>query len=621
MGQYVIAFQALVVLFALDVSASQYTNSSGDTNWIGDGFCDWETNNVGCAYDGGDCCNCTCVDGVSYACGVNDFNCSDPACPNEDPSPPPNCTGTIGWLGNGWCDPENNNLACGFDRGDCCACTCMDGIDYSCGSNGFDCEDDACANPAIPIKYPDCEGNWLSIGDGWCSPENNNVACGYDGGDCCLCTCRGSFCGINGFDCSDPAAGDEFYGCKPPPPTSLPCPADVQRVWVVGDTAQANALAEGVNCSGGSFDVLWNGEVILDKTIYIFDETVLNVTGVGSVASMDGNSTRRVLTVVNASVHLTGVNVSYGAGIVGGAIAAARSSLTLDRSAFFGNAATIHGGAIYATESSVVSFIGYATFSGNTAGNNGGAEFVSDSSCSGGNMTFSRNTAGDNGGAVMATDNADLVWSGNNIYFGNHAEVLGGAMCTQRGSASAWITAATFQSNSANCSAGALALQTGSSAFLLGETTFTNNRARRFAGAILVRDSSNISWNATTTFLTNRSGFNGGAIFVFNGSSVIADGRTLYVENNGSEGGAMMISGNSTAACGGNTTIMGNSAKTYGGAVFLFDYSTAAWNGDTAFSANSAGDSGGAVLAASDSNISFSGRTACLLYTSDAADE
>ena len=75
-------------------------------------------------------------------------------------------------------------------------------------------------------------------------------------------------------------------------------------MWVVGDTAQANALAEGVNCSGGSFEVLWNGEVILDKTIYIFDETVLNVTGVGSVASMDGNSTSRVLTVVNASVHL-----------------------------------------------------------------------------------------------------------------------------------------------------------------------------------------------------------------------------------------------------------------------------------------------------------------------------
>ena len=29
---------------------------STNTHWIGDGFCDDETNNVGCNFDGGDCC-------------------------------------------------------------------------------------------------------------------------------------------------------------------------------------------------------------------------------------------------------------------------------------------------------------------------------------------------------------------------------------------------------------------------------------------------------------------------------------------------------------------------------------------------------------------------------------
>ena len=29
---------------------------SANTHWIGDGFCDDETNNVGCNFDGGDCC-------------------------------------------------------------------------------------------------------------------------------------------------------------------------------------------------------------------------------------------------------------------------------------------------------------------------------------------------------------------------------------------------------------------------------------------------------------------------------------------------------------------------------------------------------------------------------------
>ncbi|CAM9313647.1 unnamed protein product [Ectocarpus sp. 8 AP-2014] len=36
-------------------------------------------------YDGGDCCDCTCVDAV-YECGYGGFDCTDPAaaCENED---------------------------------------------------------------------------------------------------------------------------------------------------------------------------------------------------------------------------------------------------------------------------------------------------------------------------------------------------------------------------------------------------------------------------------------------------------------------------------------------------------------------------------------------------------
>ena len=29
---------------------------SSNSHWIGDGFCDDETNNVSCDFDGGDCC-------------------------------------------------------------------------------------------------------------------------------------------------------------------------------------------------------------------------------------------------------------------------------------------------------------------------------------------------------------------------------------------------------------------------------------------------------------------------------------------------------------------------------------------------------------------------------------
>ncbi|CAM9492785.1 unnamed protein product, partial [Laminaria digitata] len=121
--------------------------------------------------------------------------------PDEVPSPYPTCTGNFNFLNDGWCDLETNTPDCGYDGGDCCACTCVDGPLYSCGSNGFNCDDTACLDLTIVVQYPECAGNWLSMGDGLCTAENNNQACGYDAGDCCLCTCSGSACAINEFDC------------------------------------------------------------------------------------------------------------------------------------------------------------------------------------------------------------------------------------------------------------------------------------------------------------------------------------------------------------------------------------------------------------------------------------
>ena len=140
---------------SLEKSASQYTDCAEDLRRLSDGFCDSATNNLACNYFGGDCCSCTCVETPLYSCGSNGFNCLDPACPDEDPSPYPNCTGNFNWLNDGWCDPieTNNNPACGYDGGDCCACTCVDGPLYSCGSNGLNCDNTACLDLAIAVLY------------------------------------------------------------------------------------------------------------------------------------------------------------------------------------------------------------------------------------------------------------------------------------------------------------------------------------------------------------------------------------------------------------------------------------------------------------------------------------
>ncbi|CAM9941937.1 unnamed protein product [Scytosiphon promiscuus] len=124
-------------------------------------------------------------------------------------------------LGDGMCDHVFNTEACGYDGGDCCACTCQDGELFECGVFGFMCvdEDAPCVdNNDEPVQFDDDNDVWgldvcitEFISDNDCDPLNNNEACGYDGGDCCPCTCEDAdgdtyHCGENGFSCLDPDA-------------------------------------------------------------------------------------------------------------------------------------------------------------------------------------------------------------------------------------------------------------------------------------------------------------------------------------------------------------------------------------------------------------------------------
>lgn len=65
----------------------------------------------------------------------------------------------------------------------CCPCTCVDGPLHICGSYGYNCVDPTCFDSAVVATFPNCTGDWSTIGDGICTMENNNPDCGYDGGD------------------------------------------------------------------------------------------------------------------------------------------------------------------------------------------------------------------------------------------------------------------------------------------------------------------------------------------------------------------------------------------------------------------------------------------------------
>ena len=86
---------------------------------IGDGICDDQNNFSWCEYDNGDCCL------LSENENANDF-CQECLCKTNETNYPisfatqPGYDCVSDWIGDGFCDDENNYSWCQYDNGDCC---------------------------------------------------------------------------------------------------------------------------------------------------------------------------------------------------------------------------------------------------------------------------------------------------------------------------------------------------------------------------------------------------------------------------------------------------------------------------------------------------------------------
>jgi hypothetical protein len=118
---------------------------------LGNGKCNMgAANSLECGWDGGDCCEATCLSNPDAAararCGQNGYDCKDPLPGTFSPTPAPVCNAKSFVLGNGKCNMgAANSLECGWDGGDCCEATCLSNPDAAararCGQNGYDCKD------------------------------------------------------------------------------------------------------------------------------------------------------------------------------------------------------------------------------------------------------------------------------------------------------------------------------------------------------------------------------------------------------------------------------------------------------------------------------------------------
>ena len=187
-----------------------------------------------------------------------------------------------------------------------------------------------------------------------------------------------------------------------------PCPSKTQA-RIVANTNDTAALATSLQCSNGSIDVQWYGDVVVSQTIYITQGTSLNITGTSTGATADGNHITQLFAVNSTSSLLL-------------------TDMTL------ANGDADNGGAVHATEQASISFGGNMTFASNTAWY-GGAIYAGPSASvfwDGEHTKFIDNSASYYGGAIMVEGSSDVSWDGETVFVNNSAKYGGGQFLSAR---------------------------------------------------------------------------------------------------------------------------------------------------------------------------------------------
>ncbi|CAB1119386.1 unnamed protein product [Ectocarpus sp. CCAP 1310/34] len=189
--------------------------------------------------------------------------------------------------------------------------------------------------------------------------------------------------------------------------------------------------------------------MVVNDSVFVVDGTVLTVAGADSNAVINGNAGTRLFTVVNAALHVSGVNISLGASVAGEAIAAAGSTQTFDRANFVRHGATALGGVVFVSDGSNASCVGAGTFADNSASIDGGAVYASGGSTISCGASWLNNVAGDIGGTIRVLGGSTISWDEEPLFAYSTAARAGGALSVNNESSVSWNAATGFNSNTA----------------------------------------------------------------------------------------------------------------------------------------------------------------------------
>jgi hypothetical protein len=297
---------------------------------------------------------------------------------------------------------------------------------------------------------------------------------------------------------------------------------------------------------GDTIDFGVTGTITL-TTDWLLVEKSITISGPGSNnLAVDSNHARRAFYIGwGRTVTISGLAITNGYAVDGGAIWNNHGTLTINDSAFSGNSAT-DGGCILNDgagpfQGSATLTINNSTLIGNSSAYHGGVLYNKGSRGSAtitiNNSTLSGNSATAFGGAIYNAGDygsASLTINSSTLS-GNSTDSIGGAICNlgSAGSATVTINNSTLSGNSANSGAGIFNDGfSGSVTLNIRNSSLSNNSASSVGGGIY--NDGDSSGNATVTMLNstlsgNSSPHYAGGIFNYgsSGSATLEIGNTI----------------------------------------------------------------------------------------------
>lgn len=289
---------------------------------------------------------------------------------------------------------------------------------------------------------------------------------------------------------------------------------------------------------------------------------------VGNAAALGGAA------YINPGMLVTHGDVSFNSNIAsvdGGALYASISVIDIAGSTLWeNNTAGVRGGALVALQSDAyVQSSGKGDFFGNSATLFGGAAYVSNSSLLfDGDVVFEDNVADDSGGALYS-DHSSIVISGATVWEANSARSSaqtggGGVLMWSSSLHVAPFGTAEFFGNTAN-SGGAIYLFNGSTVLFDGDVLFASNFVTDLGGALFIQQSA-VDITGTTAWRNNTSQNTGGGVAVLESTlHIVAGSNVSFSKNNASVGGGMFAGENAIIVIRGLAMFSHNGAQTGAG--------------------------------------------------------